>query len=54
MAAAVPGPGPCCLDLDALDEETGLGGARMNPLDNFKLRIRKGNTGDAAARRGPM
>ena len=49
MAAAVPSRP----DL-GLDEDTCLVGSRMNRLDNFKLRIRKANTGDAAMRRGPV
>lgn len=58
MAAAAAGP--CCLDfdLDSPEEEVVFGGSnpasRMNSLDNFKLRIRRGNAVDTAARRGPM
>lgn len=58
MAAAAAGP--CCLDFDLClpEEEVVFGSstpaARMNRLDNFKLRIRRGNTVDTACRRGPM
>lgn len=56
MAASTLEPGavasPCCIDL--LEEEVVvLCGSRMNRLDNFKLRIRKGNAADTA-RRGPL
>jgi hypothetical protein len=57
---AVAATGPCCLDfdLDSLEEDVALGGsnaaARMNRLDSFKLRIRRGNAVDRASRRGPM
>ncbi|XP_069694090.1 mitogen-activated protein kinase kinase kinase 1-like isoform X2 [Periplaneta americana] len=50
-SSAVSATSPCCVEL--LDEDVVLCGSRMNRLDNFKLRIRKGNASDAV-RRGPM
>jgi len=57
---ATAATGPCCLnfDIDSLDEDAMFGGCnlaiRMIRLDNFKLRIRKGNAADTIAKKGPM
>lgn len=54
--------GPRCLDFD-FESPVGEGfmfvlysnqSSRMTRLDNFKLRIRRGNTVDTASRRGPV